>query len=35
MKELVHQNERLVEAESLPYLQIDTSDLEADREASE
>ena len=30
MKELVHQNERLVEAESLPYLQIDTSDLEAD-----
>lgn len=30
MQELVHQNERLVEAESLPYLQIDTSDLEPD-----
>lgn len=30
MKELVHQNERLVQANSLPYLQIDTSDLEAD-----
>jgi hypothetical protein len=30
MKELVHQNEKLVEANSLPYLQIDTSDLEPD-----
>jgi hypothetical protein len=30
MKELVHQNERLVEAESLPYLDIYTSDLEDD-----
>jgi hypothetical protein len=30
MQELVHQNERLVEAESLPYLQIDTSDLDTD-----
>jgi hypothetical protein len=30
MRELVHQNERLVEAESLPYLQIYTSDLEDD-----
>lgn len=31
MKELVHQNEKLVEAESLPYLDIYTSDLEDDR----
>ena len=30
MKELVHQNEKLVEANSLPYLQIDTSTLEPD-----
>lgn len=30
MSELVHQNERIVEAESLPYLQIDTSTLEPD-----
>ncbi len=30
MKELVHQNEKLVEAESLPYLDIYTSDLEQD-----
>ena len=30
MKELVHQNERLVEANSLPYVQIDTSTLESD-----
>jgi hypothetical protein len=30
MKELVHQNERLVEAESLPYLDIYTSDLKDD-----
>ena len=31
MKELVHQNEKLVEANSLPYLDIYTSDLEDDR----
>src|SRR5690348_15503363 len=31
MKELVHQNEKIVEAESLPYVEMDTSDLEADR----
>ena len=31
MKELVHQNEKLVEANSLPYLDIYTSDLENDR----
>lgn len=30
MKELVHQNERLVQAESLPYLQIEFSNLEND-----
>jgi hypothetical protein len=30
MKELVHQNAKLVEANSLPYLQIDTSDLDPD-----
>jgi hypothetical protein len=30
MQELVYQNEKLVEANSLPYLQIDTSDLEPD-----
>ena len=30
MSELVHQNEKIVEAESLPYLQIDTSTLESD-----
>ena len=30
MSELVHQNERMVEAESLPYLEISTSDLSAD-----
>ncbi|WP_341631481.1 hypothetical protein [Sphingomonas agri] len=30
MTQLVHQNERLVEAESLPYLQIEMSNLEAD-----
>lgn len=32
MKELVHQNEKLVEAESLPYLDIYTSDLEHDNQ---
>jgi hypothetical protein len=31
MKELVVQNERIVEAESLPYVEIDTSDLASDR----
>jgi hypothetical protein len=31
MKELVHQNEKIVEAESLPYVEIDTSDLDSDR----
>lgn len=30
MKDLVYQNEKLVEAESLPYLQIETSNLEPD-----
>lgn len=30
MSDLVHQNERLVEAESLPYLEIYTSDLARD-----
>jgi hypothetical protein len=30
MKELVYQNEKLVEANSLPYLQISTSNLESD-----
>jgi hypothetical protein len=30
MKELVHQNEKIVEAESLPYLDIYTSDLQDD-----
>jgi hypothetical protein len=30
MKELVHQNERIVEAESLPYVEIDTSDVDRD-----
>ena len=30
MSDLVHQNERLVEAESLPYLQIEMSNLESD-----
>lgn len=30
MRELVHQNERIVEAESLPYLEIYTSDLASD-----
>jgi hypothetical protein len=30
MQELVHQNQRLVEANSLPYLEIYTSDLAAD-----
>jgi hypothetical protein len=30
MRELVHQNERIVEAESLPYVEIDTSDLDTD-----
>lgn len=30
MRELVHQNERIVEAESLPYLEIYTSDLSSD-----
>lgn len=30
MKDLVHQNERLVEANSLPYLEISTSELAAD-----
>jgi hypothetical protein len=30
MRELVHQNERIVQAESLPYLQIETSNLESD-----
>jgi hypothetical protein len=30
MKELVHQNQKLVEAESLPYLDIYTSDFESD-----
>lgn len=31
MQELVHQNERIVEAESLPYLEIYTSDLASDQ----
>lgn len=31
MRELVHQNERIVQAESLPYVDISTSDLEDDR----
>jgi hypothetical protein len=31
MQELVHQNERIVEAESLPYLDIYTSDLASDQ----
>jgi hypothetical protein len=31
MQELVHQNERIVEAESLPYVEMDTSDLAPDR----
>lgn len=31
MRDLVHQNERLVEAESLPYLDIYSSDLASDR----
>lgn len=31
MRDLVHQNERIVEAESLPYVDISTSDLEDDR----
>ena len=35
MKELVHQNERLVEAESLPYLEIYTSDLAKDERTPE
>jgi hypothetical protein len=30
MRELVHQNERIVEAESLPYVEIYTSDLDDD-----
>ena len=30
MRDLVRQNERMVEAESLPYLEISTSDLSAD-----
>lgn len=30
MKELVHQNDKLVEANSLPYLKIYTSDLDTD-----
>jgi hypothetical protein len=30
MQELVHQNERLVEANSLPYLEISTSNVAAD-----
>lgn len=34
MRELVHQNERIVEAESLPYLDISTSDLAEDRRTS-
>lgn len=31
MKDLVYQNERIVEAESYPYVDISTSDLEEDR----
>lgn len=31
MKELVVQNEKIVEAESFPYVEIDTSDLDEDR----
>lgn len=31
MKELVVQNEKIVEAESFPYVEIDTSDLDSDR----
>ena len=31
MKDLVYQNERIVEAESLPYVDISTSDLDEDR----
>jgi len=34
MQELVHQNEKLVEANSLPYVDIYTSDLEDDRSTS-
>jgi hypothetical protein len=34
MKDLVYQNERIVEAESLPYVDISTSDLDEDRRAS-
>jgi hypothetical protein len=30
MRELVHQNERIVEAESLPYLEIYTSEMASD-----
>jgi hypothetical protein len=35
MKELVHQNEKLVEAESLPYLEIYTSGLAKDERTPE
>lgn len=35
MRDLVHQNERIVEAESLPYLEIYTSDLAADERTPE
>jgi len=35
MKELVHENEKLVEANSLPYLDIYTSDLGEDRRSPE
>ncbi|HEY6047655.1 MAG TPA: hypothetical protein VIV07_01260 [Sphingomicrobium sp.] len=35
MRELVHQNEKQVQAESLPYLEIYTSDLAADNRTPE
>jgi hypothetical protein len=35
MRDLVHQNERLVQAESLPYLEIYTSDLASDNRTPE
>ena len=34
MRELVHQNERIVEAESLPYLDIYSSDMADDRRSN-
>jgi hypothetical protein len=33
MRELVHENERIVEAESLPYLDIYTSEMATDQQA--